>query len=369
MKRVAIVATGLTKFNKTENSLDSIMLSSIKPIFENTRNLEQKDVDVVLTSTNANKNYLANIISELSGIKPKISHSVESLCNSGTNSLVSAYAYVSSGLAETALVVGAEKTDSPGLVLNWDMSRGEFKHPIFWASMFTSAHMRKYGTSLEDLAYVSAKNHKNALNNPYAYFEKPFSIDDVMHSKNLTEHIRLLDCSMPCDGSAAVLICTEEHAMKYTDTPIWITGIGQKTISASFTKNDDLASMESTKIAVTDAYQTSHKNARDIDVVELHDAFSVCEIIELEDMGFCKKGQGSKFVRDLYDTGNKKINPRGGLIGAGHPLGATGIAQVVEIYQQLSGKAEKRQVSGAKTGLVHNMSAGSTSSTVLVLES
>jgi len=369
MKKVAIVATGLTKFNKTEKPLDSLMLSSIKPIFENTKNLEQKDVDVVLTSTNAHKNYLANIISELSGIKPKISHSVESLCNSGTNSLVSAYAYISSGLAETALVVGAEKADNPGLVLDWDMSRGEFKHPIFWASMFTSAHMRKYGTSLEDLAYVSVKNHKNALDNPYAYFEKPFSLDDVMHSKNLTENIRLLDCSMPCDGSAAVLICSEEKATKYTDTPIWITGIGQKTISASFTKNDDLVSMESTKTAVADAYNMSHKTAKDVDVVELHDAFSVCEIIELEDMGFCQKGQGSKLVRDLYDTNNKKINPRGGLIGTGHPLGATGIAQVIEICQQLGGKAEKRQVSGAKTGLVHNMSAGSTSSTVVVLES
>ena len=115
MKKVAIVGTGLTKFSKTETTLDSLMLSSIKLMFENTKNLEQKDVDVVLTSTNANKNYLANIISELSGIRPKISHSVESLCNSGTNSLVSAYAYVSSGLAETALVVGAEKTDNPGL--------------------------------------------------------------------------------------------------------------------------------------------------------------------------------------------------------------------------------------------------------------
>ena len=369
MKKVAIVATGLTKFNKTDKSLDSIMLSSVKPIFENTKNLDQKDIDVVLTSTNANKNYLANIISELSGIKPKISHSVESLCNSGTNSLVSAYAYISSGLADTALVVGAEKTDSPGLVLNWDMSRGEFKHPIFWASMFTSAHMRKYGTSLEDLAYVSIKNHENALDNPCAYFEKSFSLEDVMNSKNLTENVRQLDCSMPCDGAASVLICSEEKAMTYTDTPVWITGIGQQSISASFTKNNDLSSMESTKTAVVDAYKMSHKTSKDVDVAEIHDAFSVCEIIELEDMGFCQKGHGSKFVRELYDTANKKINPRGGLIGAGHPLGATGIAQVVEIYHQLSGKAQKRQVSNAKTGLVHNMSAGSTSSTVLVLES
>jgi acetyl-CoA C-acetyltransferase len=369
MRKVAITSVGLTKFNKTERPLDSMMLSSIRPIFENTRNLEQKDVDVVLTSTNINNNYLANIISELSGIRPKISHSVESLCNSGTNSLVSAFAYVSSGLAETALVVGADKADNPGLVLNWDISRGEYKHPIFWSSMFTSAHMRKYGTSMEDLAYVSVKNHKNALDNPCAYFEKSFSLEDVMHSKNLTENVRLLDCSMPCDGAAAVLICSEDKAKKYTDTPTWITGIGQKTISASFIKNNDLASMESTKTAVADAYHMSGKTSHDMDVVELHDAFSVCEIIELEDMGFCQKGDGAKFVRDLYDTSNKKINPRGGLIGAGHPLGATGIAQVVEIHQQLSGKAEKRQIDNAKTGLVHNMSAGSTSSTVLVLES
>lgn len=369
MKKVAIVASGIIKFNKSEKPLESLMLSSIRPIFENTKNLKQEDVDVVLTSTNANRNYLANIISELSGIKPKISHSVESLCNSGTNSLVSAYAYVSSGLADVALVTGADKAENPGLVLHWDMSRGEYQHPIFWSSMFTSAHMRKYGTTLEDLAYVSVKNHKNALDNPYAYFEKSFSLDDVMNSKNLAENLRLLDCSMPCDGAASVVICSEEKAKKFTDNPIWISGIGQKTISASFTKNNDLASMESTKSAVGDAYHMSNKTADDIDVVELHDAFSICEIIELEDMGLCQKGQGSKFVRDLYDTNNNKVNPRGGLIGAGHPLGATGIAQVVEIYQQLSGNAGKRQVCNAKTGLVHNMSAGSTSSTVLVLES
>lgn len=368
MKKVAIIGDGIIKFDKTAKPLESLMLSAIKPIFENVKNVEHADIDAVLTSTNSNKNYLANIISELSGIRPKISHSVESLCSSGTNSLISAYAYVSSGLAETVLVVGAEKANNPGLVLDWDVSRGEYTHPIFWASMFTSSHMRRFGTSLEDLAYVSVKNHKNAIDNPNAYFEKSFSIEDVMNSKNLTENIRLLDCSMPCDGSAALLVCTEEKARTFTDTPIWITGIGQKTISASFTKNSDLSSMESTKKAVNDAYQMSGKTAKNIDVVELHDAFSICEIIELEDMGFCKKGDGSKFVRELYSTDNRKINPRGGLIGAGHPLGATGIAQVVEIYRQLIGKSEKRQVDFAETGLVHNMSAGSTSSTALILE-
>lgn len=345
------------------------MLSAIKPIFNNTSNLSQDDVEVVLTSTNANNKYLANIVSELSGISPKVAHSVESLCNSGTNCIVSAYAYISSGLADTALVIGAEKTDSPGLVLEWDKSRGQYKHPIYWSSMFTSAHMRKFGTTLEDLAYVGAKNHRNALDNPYAYFEKSYSIEEIMQSKSLTENVRLLDCSMPCNGSAAILLAAENVIKKFCEQPVWITGIGQKAISASFTKNDDLTSMKSTIRSASDAYKMSGTTPDDIDVAELHDAFSICEIIELEDLGLVQKGEGRSYVRKLYETQDRKINPRGGLIGAGHPLGATGVAQTIEVCQQLQGKAEKRQVGGAKVGLVHNMSAAATSSTILILES
>lgn len=345
------------------------MLSSIKPIFNETENLSQNDIDVVLTSTNANDKYLANIVSELSGISPRVAHSVESLCNSGTNGIVSAYSYIASGLADVALVVGAEKKDSPGLVLEWDKSRGQYAHPIYWSSMFASAHMRRYGTTLEDIAYVGAKNHRNAMDNPYAYFKKMFSIDDIMKSKPLTETLRLLDCSMPCNGAAAILLASEEIVKKFTDTPVWISGIGQKSFSAGFTKNEDLTSMKSTVQSATDAYEMSGKKANDIDVAELHDAFSICEIIELEDLGFAQKGMGTSYVRNLYDNNDKKINPRGGLVGSGHPLGATGIAQTIEIFQQLQGKAKKRQVAGAKTGLVHNMSAAATSSTILILES
>ena len=369
MKKVGIAASGMTEFSKNDSSIESLMLSSIKPIFDETKNLSQNDVDVIITSTNANNKYLANIISELSGIAPRIAHSVESLCNSGTNGIVSAYSYIASGLADVALVIGAEKTDSPGLVLDWDQSRGKYKHPIYWSSMFTSAHMRRYGTTMEDIAYVSAKNHRNAIDNPYAYFKKMFSIDDVMKSKPLTDNLRLLDCSMPCNGSASILLASEEMIRKFTDTPVWISGIGQKSLSAGFTKNDDLTSMKSTNQSSTDAYRMSKKKAENIDVAELHDAFAICEIIELEDLGFAKKGLGKSYVRCMYDTDDKKINPRGGLIGSGHPLGATGVAQTIEVFQQLQGTAKKRQINGAKTGLVHNMSAAATSSTVLILES
>ncbi len=369
MRKVGIIAGGMTKFTKNDVTLESLMLSSIKPIFDATSNLSQKDIEVVLTSTNANKKYLANIISELSGISPKTAHSVESLCNSGTNSLVSAFSYISSGLADLALVVGAEKTDSPGLVLEWDYSRGQYKHPIYWSSMFTSAHMRKYGTTMEDLAYVSAKNHRNSIDNPFAYFTRTYSIDEIMKSKHLTENVRLLDCSMSCNGSSSILLASEEVIQKYTENPIWITGIGQKSISAGFTKNDDLTSMKSTIQSAIDAYSMSKKNPSDIEVMELHDAFGICEIIELEDLGIVKKGNASKMIKHLYETHDRKVNPRGGLIGSGHPLGATGIAQTVEIFNQLQGTAGKRQVENAKVGMVHNMSAAATSSTVLILES
>jgi acetyl-CoA C-acetyltransferase len=368
LRRVAIGGFGLTKFNRDEVSIESLMLTSIKSLFDNSTNLTQNDVDVVLTSTNDNSKYLANITSELAGISPKISHSVESLCNSGANSLVSAFSYIASGLADVALVVGAEKFDTPGLVLEWDMSRGQYKHPVYWSSMFTKSHMRKYGTTMEDLAIVSAKNHKNALANPYAYFDKEYSVDEIMQSKNITEDVRVLDCSFPCNGSAAILLASEDAVKKLTDCPVWIIGIGQKTISAGFTKNEDLTSMKSTKHAARDAYMMSKKGPNDIDVAEVHDAFSICEIIEMEDLGFAKKGNGNKLVKNMYDTQDKRVNPRGGLIGSGHPLGATGIAQIVEISQQLQNKAGKRQVEGAKVGLVQNMSAAATSSTVLVFE-
>lgn len=369
MRKVGIAASGLTKFTKNNDiSIESLMVSAVKPIFDKTPNLEQDDIDAVLTSTNANNKYLANIVSELCGISPKIAHSVESLCNSGANCIVSAYAYILSGLVKTVLVIGAEKTNSPGLVLEWDKSRGQYKHPIYWSSMFASAYMRKFGTTLEDLAYVPAKNHRHALDNPNAYFECNYSVKEIMESKNLTENLRLLDCSMPCNGAGAVLLASDDVIAEFTDKPVWITGIGQKALSAGFTKNN-LTSMKSITYSASDAYRMSGRNASDVDVAEIHDAFSICEIIELEDLGFANKGFGSAYVRQLYDTNNRKINPRGGLIGAGHPLGATGIAQTIEICQQLQGTAGKRQVNRAKTGLVHNMSAAATSSTVLILES
>ena len=304
----------------------------------------------------------------MSGIQPKIAHSIESLCNSGTNSIVSAFSYISSGLADMVLVSGAERYDSPGQILEWDNSRGEFKHPIFWASIFSKSYKEKYNISDEELAIVSVKNHKQASKNPNALSKKTYTIEDVMNSKKLTDDLKLLDCSRPCTGSASILLASEEIMKKYTDSPIWITGIGQKTTSAGFTKNTSLSSMESTKIAGQSALNMANHNISEIDVAEVHDAFSVCEPMILESLGFTDPGNGMDMIKNLHQTNNFKINPRGGLIGCGHPLGATGISQTIEIIEQLQNNAESRQTDNPKTGLIHNMSAAATSSTVLVLE-
>jgi len=368
LNKVAVVGYGNTKFSNEDKPIESLLVSATKSLFDQTKNIDKNDIDAVLVSTNDNAKYLSAILSELTGISPKISHTVENLCSSGTNSIVSAYSYLVAGLADIALVVGADRYDCHGQILEWDSARGEFKHPIFWASMFTKAHKREFGTTEEDLAVVSAKNHTNAKLNPHAYSDKTYSIDDVLQSKFVTDDLHLLDCSRPCSGASSVLLASENVAKKF-EQPVWIKGIGQKTTSASLTKNESLTTMTSTKIAARQAFDMAKIQVNDVDVAELHDAFTICEIMALEDLGFAKKGEGVSYVRELYGTQDKKINPRGGLIGAGHPLGATGVAQVAEITQQLQNKAEKRQVKNVNVGLVHNMSAAATSSNVLLFQS
>lgn len=368
MSKVGIIAYGVTPFTKDDQKIESVLFQSTKKLFENNPKIDRNDIDGVLVSTNNNSKYLSPILSEMAGIQPKITHSIESLCNSGTNSIVSAYSYITSGLADMVLINGAERYDSPGQILEWDNSRGEFKHPIFWASIFTKSYKRQFSISDEQLALVSVKNHKQAKNNPNALPTKTFTIQDVMNSKKLTDDLRLLNCSRPCTGSASIVLASEEIVKKYTDTPVWITGIGQKTTSAGFTKNISLNSMESTKLAGHAALKMANYDTKDIDVAEIHDAFSVCEPMAIESLGFSNSGSGVNMIKELYETNNFKINPRGGLIGSGHPLGATGIAQTIEITQQLQSNADNRQVDTAKVGLVHNMSAAATSSTVLVLE-
>lgn len=429
---MAVVGCGTTRFTRSVcDRVESVLLRSVKNLFDETPRVCGGDVDAVLVSNAAGagynghedggdagrrtgglhgsgaagndgqgsgsregvngggrrggnsdrrgsgaeqkgSGYLAPVLSELAGIRPKAAHTVESLCSSGTSAVVSGYAYVASGLADVVLVSGAEIMESPGRILWWDDSRGQFKHPIFWASLFTKGYKRAYGATDDDLAVVPARAYANARSNPDALPGRQYTVRDVAESKKITDDLRLLDCSRSCTGGASVLLASEAVSRRYTDAPVWITGIGQKTTSAGFTKNKSLSSVDSARMACRDALHmasgTRTLGIRGVDVAEIHDAFSVCEPMILEALGMAGPGMGVDASRNLYETESRRINPRGGLIGSGHPLGATGTAQTAEIARQLRSSAGSRQVEGATVGLVHNMSAAATSSTVLIME-
>lgn len=368
MKRVGIVAWGGTQFTMEDRKVADLMAESARDLLSGMPDMRGR-VDAVIASTSDNEQYLAPIVSELAGMRPRIAHTVENMCSSGTSAIVSGYSYIASGLADMALVVGAERHNGPGRTLNWDISRGEFKKTIFWASILTKSYKRRFGISANDLAIVPVKNRAQAAKNPNALCGKACTENDVATSLRITDDLRLFDCSRLCSGAAAVLLASEDAVGEVCDSPAWITGVGQKTLSASFSKLRPLYGLESVRAASEEALQMSGRTAHEVDVAEVHDAFSVCEPMALESAGMARPGSGVNASREAYDTGSFRINPRGGLIGAGHPTGATGIAQAAEIAQQVTGQAGPRQVDGAHVGLVQNMSAAATSSSVLVVES
>jgi len=363
MKRVAISSWATSSF--TKGTTKSLFELACEPSIHVIRDsgISAKQIDAVLFSSCAVDQYSSAILSEMLGIHPRISYRIDSLCNSGTNAIVSAFALIASGLCSTALVVGAERIDSPGNKLYWDITRGSFMFPVHWAAIFAKAHMKKYGTTEEEMAMVSVKNHKNATKNPCALFGTEVDLEEVMNSKSIAPPIKLLDCCAPCDGASAVLLTSEEKA-RTLGSPVYIEGIGQQTTSASLANStSDLTTVESAKKAAQMAFEMSHTKPSQIDIAEVHDAFTILEIMAYEDLGFAKKGEGGKFVNQQ----EVMINPRGGIIGSGHPVGATGVAQVAEVASQLAGKAGKRQVKNCKMGLVHNLAAAGSSASVIVM--
>jgi acetyl-CoA C-acetyltransferase len=188
-------------------------------------------------------------------------------------------------------------------------------------------------------------------------------LEEVMNSKKIAYPIKLLDCSSPCDGASAVLLVSEKRARRL-DNPVFIKGIGQQTNSASFAKaTSELTTIDAARSAASRAFEMSQLNISQIDIAELHDAFTILEIIAYEDLGFVKRGEGGKFVNQQQVV----INARGGIIGCGHPVGATGVAQVAEIASQLAGEAGRRQVRHCNNGLVHNLAAAGSSASVIVM--
>jgi len=230
--------------------------------------------------------------------------------------------------------------------------------------------MHEFGTTEEQMAQVAVKNHKNGALNPHAQYQREISVDSVMNSPMVTEPLNLFDCSPISDGSAAVVLAPVEDAKQYTDTPIKISGSGQASGTLSLHDRESLTGIPAGVLAAKDAYEMSGYGPEDIDLAEVHDCFTIAELMAIEDLGFCEKGEGGKMVEEgrTARDGEIPINVSGGLKSKGHPVGATGISQAVELVTQLRGEAGKRQLEDAEIGLAHNIGGSGGTGVVHILK-
>ncbi|MDP6670716.1 MAG: thiolase domain-containing protein, partial [archaeon] len=286
---------------------------------------------------------------------------------SGGVALRTGFLSVASGAYDVVAVGGIEKmtevsTEEAAIALG---GAGDQETELFHGASFPALyalmarkHMEKFGTTEEQLAAAAVKNHKNAMGNPNAQFHREITIDDVMNSGMVASPLKLLDCSPITDGAAALILCETEKAKKLgIDDAIEIVGSAQASDSLALTGRKSLTEMMATKKAAELAYKQAGVSEKDIDFAEVHDCFTIAEILAIEGLGFFNKGEGGKATEEGKTALNAdiSINPSGGLKAKGHPVGATGVAQAVEACMQLNGRAEGRQVKDAKIGLTHNV--------------
>jgi acetyl-CoA C-acetyltransferase len=391
MRKVAIIGVGHTKFGviKEKNLIDLLCDASLDALEDSNTAEKEFDSAYVGTMCPSEFNHVSGISSALLdkiNLLPAASDRIENGPASGGSAIKAGFQAIASGMNDLVLVVGGEKMthiDIPGyitsVVATITHPQAERIHGVSipsFGGMLTRAYLKKYNAKLEWISEIAIKNHKNGALNPNAHFQR--SIDDFMKSavrkgkgdwQNIYEFLeddkvnpiiadplRLFHICPISDGAAAVVLCNAELAKKFCDTPVIISGIGQATDTHIIYEREEMTELKALKIASSQAYKMANKNPIDIDVCEAHDAFSILEAIQSEDLGFFNKGEGAKAAHEgLTQIGGKiPINPSGGLKARGHPLGATGVAQVVELVWQLRGEAGKRQVEGAKTGITCN---------------
>ena len=374
MRKVALVGAGVSKFGVRKASYRDLIWEAGKACFDSLPAVKPKDIDglvvgSVMPERTAFQSHISSMAAEALGIRPSsLSARTEHMCASGTVGIRYAYAFIAAGLADLVMVLGVEKLNQPtgdeailnmgtGVDREWEAAFGLTAPPCF--ALAAQRHMAEYGTTEEQLARVGVKNHTHASKNPNAHFNKGATLDQVLCSRMISSPLRLFMCSPITDGAAAVILASEERARDLTDKPVWIRGTGQALDGFQLTSlHEDYAHWPALERAAKSAYAMAGVTPADVDLAEVHDCFSIAEMIAYEELGFCAKGEAGPFVaagRSDYG-GDVVVNPRGGLIGCGHPLGATGVAQAAEVFVQLRDEAGARQVPDAAIGLTHNNS-------------
>ncbi len=382
MGKVAIIGVGHSKFGKrSDASLRELAFEAYDAALQEAEIDPLKiDGSVVCSATHYDKQRSpAGVVAEYLGLNPKPTFNVEAACASSAVGLRTAWALIQSGLHDIVTVIGVQKMTElsseeiqelmgrAGDVM-WESPFGTTM-PAYYA-MYATAHMARYGSTEEDMALVTVKNRKYGSKNPNAMFQKPVTVEEVLKSRMVSSPLRLFDCCANADGAACLIVASSEKAKKVSDRPVWVAGLGLASSPMGLAgRKGPMTSFEVSKNAVKTAYEMARIKPTDVDVAEVHDSFSITEILNYEDLGFAKPGQGPKLLRKHgTELGGKiPVNVDGGLLAKGHPVGATGASQLVTLVKQLRGEAGDLQVDGAKIGLAQNIGGIGMYSAVTVL--
>ncbi|ACP54765.1 thiolase domain-containing protein [Saccharolobus islandicus] len=376
MVDVAIVGTGHSKFgNRTDVNLQELAWEAVKRALEES-NLDQKDIDMFVVGNAggwSSEPLSAIVIGEYCNLAPKGTMRVEAACATGSAALRIAYQAIKSGDAKMAMVIGVEQMhQSPNPVAVEMMGRAgnyfwEFENfgltfPGYYG-LYATRRMAKFGMKEEDLGQIAIKNHYYGSFNPYAMFQKQIKMDEYMKSRVVAYPLKVYDACPITDGAAAIILASEEVAKKITDSPVWIVSQGFKSGTANLSKRDDFISIDAARLAAEEAYKKAkidfENSWKYFDVADVHDCFTIAEIMAYEDLGFAKRGEGHLLAREeqTYIGGKIPVNVDGGLKAKGHPIGATGVSMAVSITRQLLYRAHKGTQVEVKNGMgiAHNV--------------
>ena len=383
MNKVFLIGAAGTTYGKSNLTARDLSMLASKHAIESS-GIKSHDIQAAFVA-NAfgmaeKQGHLGPLLMSSLGIPHVPSSTIEAACCSGGSAFREAYINVASGFYDVMLVTGTEKVSLLDTLTatTYFAYGGDYlfegnsgaSFPGLYAAM-ARAHMHEYGTTEEELAAVAVKNHNNGIFNEKAHLQKKITVDDVLKAPVVADPLKFFDSCPFSDGAAAAIIASEEFMNKNgLEKKVSIKGSGKSGGSGSLHTRDNISSLESTIKASREAFEQAGINVKEIDFAEVHDCFTIAEIIAMEDLGIFEKGQASKAVVEgrTAINGEIPINPSGGLKSKGHPVGATGVGQIVEVFDQLTGNSGKRQVNDARIGLTHNVGATGGSCAVHIFE-
>ena len=374
MGKVAIIGVGQSTFVRSyPGSIRELVFEGFKEAMQDAQ-LSTKDIDasVVCSAPEYDKQRSpAGVFAEYLGLNPQPTFYVETLCSSSSTGLKLAYSLVKSGLHDTVAVIGFQKMSEisssesqermgRGADIQWESPFGTMM-PAYYA-MYAKAHMEKYGTTLDDLALIRVKAATYGQLNERAVYRKPVEFEMFSDPENrmagpVASPLRVGDCCANADGSACIIVASEEKAKSISKKPVWISGVGAASTSVNLAGRDLFTGLTVAQQAAQQAYEMAGVGPKDIDVAEVHDCFTIAEMMAYENLGFAKPGEGTELIRnkETYQEGSIPVNVDGGLLSKGHPIGATGGSQIRTIVLQLRDEAGDIQVKDPEIGLVHNI--------------